>query len=172
MQIVAKMVATTPGQQITNSATVTAGVLDPVPANNTASANVGVPTLEPTGDADSDGLSNEFETKYGLDPFGGPGYGPGDDPDADGRTNLQEQQDGTHPRGFVITYLAEGATGAFFDTRLAIANPAALPALVLTRFQRGDGTTIRDYRVRAADAAGRPSTSRASPASRPPSSRR
>ena len=147
MQIVAKMVATTPGQQITNSATVTAGVLDPVPANNTASANVGLPTLEPTGDADGDGLSNEFETKYGLDPFGGPGSGPGDDADGDGKTNLQELQEGTHPRGFVITYLAEGATGAFFDTRLAIANPSALPALVLTRFQRADGVTIRDYRV-------------------------
>ena len=44
-------------------ATVTAGVLDPVPANNTATANVGVPTLEPTGDADGDGLSNDFETQ-------------------------------------------------------------------------------------------------------------
>ena len=47
----------------------------------------------------------------------------------------------------MITYLAEGATGAFFDTRLAIANPSALPALVLTRFQKSDGTTIRDYRT-------------------------
>jgi uncharacterized repeat protein (TIGR01451 family) len=147
IQIVAKLTATTPGQQITNTATVTAGVLDPVPANNTASANIGLPTLEPTGDADGDGLSNDFETKYGLDPFGGPGSGPADDPDGDGRTNLQELQDGTHPRGFVITYLAEGATGAFFDTRLAIANPSSQPALVLTRFQRGDGTTIRDYRI-------------------------
>jgi uncharacterized repeat protein (TIGR01451 family) len=146
-QVVAKLTATTPGQQITNSATVTAGVLDPVPTNNTATANIGLPTLEPTGDADNDGLSNEFETRYGLDPFGGPGSGPGDDPDGDGKTNLQELAEGTHPRGFVITYLAEGATGAFFDTRLAVANPSALPALVLTRFQRADGFTIRDYRV-------------------------
>ena len=147
VQIVAKMVATTPGQQITNTATVAAGVLDPVPANNTATATVSVPTLEPTGDADGDGLSNEFESKHGLDPFGGPGSGPNDDPDGDGRTNLQELQDGTHPRGFVITYLAEGATGTFFDTRLAIANPGDRAALVLTRFQKADGTTIRDYRV-------------------------
>ncbi|HTV01412.1 MAG TPA: SBBP repeat-containing protein, partial [Luteitalea sp.] len=147
MQIVAKMTATTPGQQITNTATVTAGVLDPVPANNTASANVSLPTLDPSGDADGDGLSNEFETAYGLDPFGGPGSGPNDDPDGDGKTNLQELNEGTHPRGFVITYLAEGATGNFFDTRLAIANPSARPALVLTRFQRADGVTIRDYRV-------------------------
>ena len=47
----------------------------------------------------------------------------------------------------MITYLAEGATGAFFDTRLALANPNATQALVLTRFQKGDGTTISDYRV-------------------------
>jgi len=147
IQIVAKLTATTPGQQVTNAATVTAGVLDPVPANNTASATVGVPTLEPTGDADGDGLSNEFEGKYGLDPFGGPGSGANDDPDGDGKTNLQELQQGTHPRGFVITYLAEGATGQFFDTRLAIANPTHQTALVLTRFQRADGTTIRDYRT-------------------------
>lgn len=147
VQIVARLVATTPGQQIANVATVTAGVLDPVPANNTATAVIGLPTLEPSGDADGDGLSNEFETKYGLDPFGGPGSGPLDDPDGDGKTNIQELQEGTHPRGFVITYLAEGATGPFFSTQLAIANPSANPALVLTRFQRGDGTTIRDYRV-------------------------
>ena len=147
VQIVATLTATTPGQQVTNTATVTAGVLDPVPANNAASATVGVPTLEPTGDADGDGLSNEFEGKYGLDPFGGPGSGANDDPDGDGKTNLQELQQGTHPRGFVITYLAEGATGQFFDTRLAIANPTNQTALVLTRFQRADGTTIRDYRT-------------------------
>lgn len=118
IQIVATMVAVTPGQQILNSAEVVAGVLDPVPANNIGTAMVSVPTLEPTGDADGDG-----------------------------KTNVQEQQEGTHPRGFVITYLAEGATGAFFDTRLAIANPSTSAALVLTRFQRADGTTIRDYRV-------------------------
>ncbi len=47
----------------------------------------------------------------------------------------------------MITYLAEGATGAFFDTRLALANPTGTPALVLTRFQKGDGTTVSDYRV-------------------------
>ena len=113
----------------------------------TATFNL-TPTLPPGGDADTDGLTNDFETKYGLNPSSGSGVdGPSGNPDGDGRTNLQEQQDGTHPRGFVITYLAEGATGVTFDTRLAVANPTASPALVLTRFQKGDGTTIRDYRV-------------------------
>ena len=47
----------------------------------------------------------------------------------------------------MITYLAEGATGTFFDTRLAIANPTATPAHVLTRFQKDDGTVVRDART-------------------------
>ncbi|AMY12425.1 hypothetical protein LuPra_05700 [Luteitalea pratensis] len=133
---------------ISNTATVASATRDSNLANNSATAQVSTPTLTPTGDADDDGLTNDFETRYGLNPFSnGPGNGPNDDPDGDGRTNLQEQQDGTHPRGFVITYLAEGATTASFETRLAIANPTLLPALVATRFQRSDGTTIRDYRV-------------------------
>jgi len=53
----------------------------------------------------------------------------------------------THPRGFVITYFAEGATGAFFDTVIAVANPTATRALVLSRFQREDGAVIRKYQV-------------------------
>ncbi len=85
IQIVAKLTATTPGQQITNTATVTAGVLDPVLANNSASANVGVPTLEPTGDADGDGLPNGFESHVRPRPVRWPGSGPADDPDGDGR---------------------------------------------------------------------------------------
>ena len=97
IQIVATMVAVTPGQQILNSATVVAGVLDPVPANNIGTATVSVPTLEPSGDADGDGLSNGFETTYGLDPFGAAGSGAADDPDGDGRTNLQELAGGHTP---------------------------------------------------------------------------
>ena len=108
------------------------------------------PPLNPT-DTDEDGLPNDFETKYGLDPNAGGGdNGAGGDPDGDGRTNLQEYGDGSHPRGFVITYLAEGATGTFFDTRLAIANPTNTQALVLSRLQRADGVVVPVYTVVAA----------------------
>jgi hypothetical protein len=96
------------------------------------------------GDTDADGLPNGWESDYGLDPLSSDA---GADPDGDGRTNQQEYQQGTHPRGFVITYFAEGATGSFFDTVIAVANPSATRALVLTRFQREDGVVIRKYQV-------------------------
>lgn len=139
-----------PGQVWTNTANVTSNAAsDPNPANNTGNIGNGAPTLtNPTADADGDGLTNGFEQKFGLNGLNNsPGEGAAGDPDGDGKTNAQEQAEGTHPRGFVITYLAEGATGPFFDTRLALANPTATQALVLTRFQKGDGTTISDYRV-------------------------
>jgi uncharacterized repeat protein (TIGR01451 family) len=139
-----------PGQVWTNTATVAHnGSTDPNPGNNTGNVGNGAPTLtNAAGDADGDGLSNGFEQKFGLNGLNNsPGEGAAGDPDGDGKTNAQEQAEGTHPRGFVITFLAEGATGGFFDTRLAIANPTGTQALVLTRFQKGDGTTISDYRV-------------------------
>lgn len=99
-------------------------------------------------DTDEDGLPNDFEDRYGLDRNSGSGdNGPSGDPDGDGRTNLQEYGEGSHPRGFVITYLAEGATGSFFDTRLAIANPTNTQALVLSRLQRSDGIVVPVYTV-------------------------
>jgi hypothetical protein len=141
-----------PGTQWTNTATLGALTFDPVPGNNTGGAGNAAPTItDPAGDADGDGLPNGWEGKYGLNPLSDdPDNGASGDPDGDGRTNAQEYADDTHPRGFVITFLAEGATGAFFDTQLAIANPSPRPALVLTRFQKTDGTTVRDYRTVAA----------------------
>ena len=47
----------------------------------------------------------------------------------------------------MITYLAEGATGTFFDTRIALANPTAIAAHVLARYQKDDGTVVSDSRT-------------------------
>ena len=72
------------------------------------------------GDIDLDGVPDTCEVQFGLLPFN-----PADanaDPDGDGLSNLAECQTGTHPRGFFTRYLAEGATNAFFDTRLALLN--------------------------------------------------
>ena len=67
--------------------------------------------------------------------------------DADGRTNVQECQDLTHPRGLYTRYLAEGATGAFFSTRVVIANPNAAPARVLFRFLTNTGAVVRRFQT-------------------------
>ena len=69
---------------------------------------------------------------------------PNADPDADGQTNAQEEHAGTHPNGQVRRFLAEGATGAFFHTAIALANPnPTLAAPAVLTFDRGDGTRVR-----------------------------
>ena len=109
-----------------------------------------VPLASATADADSDGLPNDWETQFGLDPYASAlADGANGDPDSDGQTNAQERVAGTHPRGTVVTFLAEGATNALFHTRVAMANPTTSEAHVLTRFQKADGTVIRDYRTLA-----------------------
>jgi uncharacterized repeat protein (TIGR01451 family) len=135
-----------PNASFTNTATMTVSSMDTNPANNTANFVSHTPALTPDGDDDTDGMPNWWESAYGLNPWSNDAEnGPNGDPDGDGKTNLQEFQEGTHPRGFVITYFAEGATGSFFDTRFALANPGDTDALVLARFQRDDGQQVRHY---------------------------
>jgi uncharacterized repeat protein (TIGR03803 family) len=101
------------------------------------------PLRVPTpSDNDGDGLPNEWERRFGLNASVSTGAdGPAGDPDHDGRSTLEEYFAGTHPRGVVTRHLAEGATGAFFTTRIALFNPGAARATVLLRHQRDDGTT-------------------------------
>jgi hypothetical protein len=101
----------------------------------------GPTTPPPPTDLDNDGLPDAWETQFGLNPNVATGDdGPGGDPDHDGVTNLQEYQQGTHPRGFVKRYLAEGVVNDFFDTQLALLNPGDLAAKVLVRLQTDTGT--------------------------------
>jgi uncharacterized repeat protein (TIGR01451 family) len=153
--LIAKVNLIGQGAAFTNTATLTSTTPDFNTANNTANAVSHTPVVnnDPTGDADGDGINNGWEQQFGLDPLDGTVDGPGGrngDPDGDGKSNWEEYQQGTHPRGFVITYLAEGATGSFFDTRLAIANPGNKDALVLCRFQSSTGAVERYYQVVAA----------------------
>lgn len=87
-------------------------VLDPAGAGGTAErgAITGIQIVERLiGDADGDGLDDNWETTFGLDPndnglnpnnngeVGDPNNGAEGDPDSDGLTNLEEQTLGTLP---------------------------------------------------------------------------
>jgi hypothetical protein len=115
-----------------------------------------------THDADQDGVPDEWESRFGLNPGSGQGNdGPWGDPDLDGIHNARELADGTHPRGFCSHYLAEGATGTFFDTRVDLLNAHDhATAHVLLRFLIEGGAVTapdleippRSYRTISADA--------------------
>jgi hypothetical protein len=91
-------------------------------------------------DADTDGLDDRWERTVGLDPASASGAnGPDGDPDDDGVSNAAELAAGSHPRGSTTRYLAEGATGAFFDTLIAVANPAETEASAVVRVSTDGG---------------------------------
>lgn len=97
----------------------------------------------PRVDTDQDGLPDDWETAFGLDPTSSTGdNGRSGDLDGDGLTNVQQLAVGTHPRGFFTRYLAEGATSSFFDTRLALLNPGSTGATATLSYRRVGAATV------------------------------
>ena len=90
-------------------------------------------------DPDGDGMASTWETQFGLNPSNGADAT--GDPDGDGVNNLAEFQRGSHPKGFHTRYLAEGASNAFFQTDIGIANPGLAATTVVTRFLGDNGRT-------------------------------
>jgi hypothetical protein len=111
--------------------------LVPAGGDTNGVADVFVVDLPDFFDADDDGMDDRWEATFQVTDASG-------DPDADGLTNLQEFQAGSHPNGVARRYLAEGATGTFFQTAIALANPdPAQPAAAVLTFDKGDGTRVR-----------------------------
>ena len=116
------------------------------------------------GDADSsgDGLFDAWQVVFGLSNNPGIDQGPTGDPDGDGLSNLAEQNAGTHPRGTVRRYLAEGVSNTFFDTEIALFNPSlTVPATGLLRIQP-EGGGERSWVVRPSRPVGERSVPRCS----------
>lgn len=94
--------------------------------------------LDPQARAQTATENTAWRLTYGL----GESDTPDSDADGDGRTNQEELEDGTHPRGFYRKYLAEGASTAFFQTRLALLNPGTADVSALLRFETAEGKVI------------------------------
>lgn len=75
-------------------------------------------------DTDQDGLPDQWESAFGLDPSSAAGENGYDgDPDGDGIKNREEFTAGSHPTGRSQRYFAEGASNSFFTTRVGLFNP-------------------------------------------------
>jgi hypothetical protein len=105
---------------------------------------------QPPPDTDNDGMTDDWESFFGLNPGVSTGDdGAAGDPDHDGISNLDEFRNHTDPKGVasLTRYFAEGSNSAFFQTTIDLLNPGTHDASVLLRFLKSD-TTVVPYMIR------------------------
>jgi len=102
---------------------------------------VPAPVAGDAPDTDGDGITDELELKYGLDPTN-----PADaseDSDHDGVPSSAEIVQGTHPNAPYLRYFAEGMNNTVFNTGIAIANASPATNEVQVTFFRQGHAPIR-----------------------------
>ena len=100
-----------------------------------------VPAAGDPTDTDGDGITDEIELKYGLDPTNPADAD--DDPDHDGIPSNTEIIQGTHPNAPYLRYFAEGINNTVFNTGIAVANASAATMEIQVTFFRQGQAPVR-----------------------------
>lgn len=96
----------------------------------------------PSVDTDADGMPDQWELRFGLDPLDAADATR--DTDGDGMTNMAELAAGTHPLATWRRAFAEGVVTEAFRTELSLFNPGLERASVVVRYLPEGAAPVTD----------------------------
>lgn len=112
-----------------------------------ANPTPGAPSATPQLDQDADGLPDEWEIRYGLDPQVAAGEdGPSGDPDGDGASNLEEFQAATAPNdaGSYLGFSSIQVAGNGIQLRFRASASVPYVVLFCDRLEDGSWHTLQE----------------------------